>query len=614
MSKTLLLADDSVVIQKLVGLSFANEDVDLVSTDNGDDAVLKAREIRPDVVLADVVMPGKSGYEVCEAIKKDPALAHVPVLLLTGTFEAFDESRAASVGADGHITKPFEAQALVERVKTVMKNAAARPAAAPAAPSPPTDGLFFDAAETAEEDAALLAPPSPVPATGFGDDLTTTDDGFLGLGDSLDVTPSLSETDLSEGLDGDLFGPPGEIGGPSFGSTVPAARPGEATPRFDPTPIPAPRPIAATPLDEATVADASQPNALASLHDDLGFDEPLELDRTPTAALDLDAAFDPEPPRSAKIQVAQDDANAMTSRSLGRSAGVTDLDELLAAPAPAPAPAPTPSDRIERRPEPPVALDFGPAEQAAGDLDFGFDVSEQAPIAKVDLLEESFSSLLDVSESQLLADPPTPMPASTPTASAAVTPVRAPLAAEPLVPEPLALDPLVETSDATEFDVSSSDLATSTALFVEPAPVARTEAMPPVPAAPAFSPPPPPAASPTTPPPLPPRVARPELDLDLFLDTPRAPSEPAHRGPAAGDAAAFAAKSERRAVDDLSPILQQRVHETLEKVAWEAFSDLSETIVKQVIERVERIAWEVIPQMAETLVREEIRKLKGEGD
>ena len=101
MSKTLLLADDSVVIQKLVGLSFANEDVEIVTTDNGDDAVLKAREIVPDVVLADVVMPGKSGYEVCEAIKQDPALAHIPVILLTGTFEAFDEARAAAAGADG---------------------------------------------------------------------------------------------------------------------------------------------------------------------------------------------------------------------------------------------------------------------------------------------------------------------------------------------------------------------------------------------------------------------------------------------------------------------------------------------------------------------------------
>ena len=93
MSKMLLLADDSVVIQKLVGLSFANENIEIVSTDNGDDAVTMARDLRPDIVLADVVMPGLSGYEVCEAIKQDAGLAHTPVLLLTGTFEAFDEAR-----------------------------------------------------------------------------------------------------------------------------------------------------------------------------------------------------------------------------------------------------------------------------------------------------------------------------------------------------------------------------------------------------------------------------------------------------------------------------------------------------------------------------------------
>src|SRR4029450_3113581 len=141
MPKTLLLADDSVTIQKVVGISFANEDVRIVTVDNGDDAVVRAKEIRPDIVLADVVMPGKSGYDVCAALKSDPALAHIPVLLLTGTFETFDEDRAARVGADGHITKPFEAQALVELVNArLSKSPSSRtsppPAAAGAAPGP----------------------------------------------------------------------------------------------------------------------------------------------------------------------------------------------------------------------------------------------------------------------------------------------------------------------------------------------------------------------------------------------------------------------------------------------------------------------------------------------
>ncbi|MFP6655498.1 MAG: response regulator [Myxococcota bacterium] len=126
MSKILLLADDSVVVQKLVGLALAKEKFEIVTTDNGNDAVRKAREIRPDIVLADIVMPGKSGYEVCEFIKQDPALATIPVLLLTGTFEAPDEARALAVGADGLINKPFEAHVLVDRVHQLLEASSAR--------------------------------------------------------------------------------------------------------------------------------------------------------------------------------------------------------------------------------------------------------------------------------------------------------------------------------------------------------------------------------------------------------------------------------------------------------------------------------------------------------
>ena len=122
MTKTLLLADDSITIQKVVGISFASEDVTLVTVDNGDDAISQARKIRPDAILADVVMPGKNGYEVCEAIKADPDLRHIPVLLLTGTFEAYDEVRARQVGACGHVSKPFEAQTLVDEVKRLLSS------------------------------------------------------------------------------------------------------------------------------------------------------------------------------------------------------------------------------------------------------------------------------------------------------------------------------------------------------------------------------------------------------------------------------------------------------------------------------------------------------------
>ncbi len=164
MPKTLLLADDSVTIRKVVGISFANEDVNLVTVDNGDDAIRKAREIRPDAILADVVMPGKNGYEVCEAIKADPDLRHIPVMLLTGTFEAFDEARAKSAGAAGHVAKPFEAQALVEEVLRLFR-AGPTPALAtdPAGETPASDEDydFFDetggGAEVPIDDTLLTA-------------------------------------------------------------------------------------------------------------------------------------------------------------------------------------------------------------------------------------------------------------------------------------------------------------------------------------------------------------------------------------------------------------------------------------------------------------------------
>jgi len=557
MGKTLLLADDSVVIQKLVGLSFANEDVEIVSTDNGDDAVAKAREVRPDVVLADVVMPGKSGYEVCEAIKQDPELAHTPVLLLTGTFEAFDESRATAAGADGHITKPFEAQALVERVKAVIKNAV-RPAPAPAAPARPAAP-----AAAASGNTAPGAGLGPIAARSAGvlpaDDLFDDADGssaptaarasLFGRVESLDVTPNLSEEDLDEALDVDLFGPPGDVGGPSFGAPAAPPLPPQAASEADATRVvdlPLVEDTTIALLDPTGGAASSQRDAAAI--DDLGFDDPLEVPELPISAFDLDTAFDADPTdvRPPSFQVARDDANAATSKSFGRAA-VTDLDELLAAPTAAPAGF---GDRssIPQQPEAPTIVDLGPAERGSADVDFGFDVSEQAPPPVPDRLEESFSSLLDVSESQRIGDAtPVPWPSSPAVAEEEAPPlawIESPaFAAEAGAPHAAA-------ASANAFDVSSSDLATAGPPFDAP------PAMP------------------------------------LAADAPPRDA----------------------AVSHLSPILQQQVQETLEKVAWEAFSDLSETIVKQVIERVERIAWEVIPQMAETLVREEIRKMKGDED
>lgn len=133
MSKRLLLADDSITIQKVIQITFAHEDYELTITDNGDSAFARAKELLPDLVLADVYMPGKNGYELCAAIKQEPALQHIPVLLLAGSFEPFDEGKARSAGAESWIEKPFESQALIDRVAALL-NAASQPAPMAAVP------------------------------------------------------------------------------------------------------------------------------------------------------------------------------------------------------------------------------------------------------------------------------------------------------------------------------------------------------------------------------------------------------------------------------------------------------------------------------------------------
>lgn len=123
MSRMILLADDSITIQKIVNLTFSGEGIDVVTVGNGDSALKKIHEHRPNLVLADIFMPGKNGYEVCEAIKNDPELQSIPVILLVGAFEPFDGHEAARVKADSHLTKPFEIKALISAVRNLIEAA-----------------------------------------------------------------------------------------------------------------------------------------------------------------------------------------------------------------------------------------------------------------------------------------------------------------------------------------------------------------------------------------------------------------------------------------------------------------------------------------------------------
>ena len=120
----ILVADDNSNIQKMVGLALKDQGIDVVAVGNGEAAVRKISDIRPDLVLADVFMPVRNGYEVCRYVKEDSSLAHIPVILLVGAFDPLDEQEAQRVGADGVLKKPFvPPDPLISMVKSALARA-----------------------------------------------------------------------------------------------------------------------------------------------------------------------------------------------------------------------------------------------------------------------------------------------------------------------------------------------------------------------------------------------------------------------------------------------------------------------------------------------------------
>lgn len=521
MPRTLLLADDSVTIQKVVGLSFASEDVVLVTVSNGDDAIARAREISPHLVLADVVMPGRNGYEVCEAIKSDPALRHVPVLLLTGTFEAFDQERARRAGADGHVTKPFEAQALVQQVMDLMSR-----------PAPVAAETGAAVASGAGSAAAFDVPTIPPAPAGFDDPFfedPAPPQELVAEPLGIDADAAVGELELATVAeddldDDDLFGATDLA--PVDAETVfaaPAPSPFQTTPTGGTA-------FSSVPSTGGTTFAAPAPAAVAEI---------FEVGRGASAAF--------RPPFADTT-----DTDALSPRAM------------------APPPAPLPPDE--------------------DDLDFGLDDAPELPTASAFTApgeSRSFGAPPDISFAGFPAHPARAASHETGREDASTETV----VAAPRPPADLAFadldDPLgpdLFGGDAPrQADEDFGDDDT-------PVPFAPREVPLTAPFAPGEN----PLAAPFTP--------REALAASHDVRASTLPPEPA---PAAGRSGAGLSV-------DLSPVLRERLHDTLEKIAWEAFADLSDTIVRQALERIETIAWEVIPQMAEQLVREEIRRMKGE--
>ena len=129
----ILLVDDSPHAQRMGERILAEEGYEVVTVSNADSALIRLDDVDPDLVIADTVMPGRTGYEICQYIKMSPRHKYVRVLLTAGVLETLDEEQTKRVEADGTLRKPFEASALLAAVKPLAEEASAARAASGAA-------------------------------------------------------------------------------------------------------------------------------------------------------------------------------------------------------------------------------------------------------------------------------------------------------------------------------------------------------------------------------------------------------------------------------------------------------------------------------------------------
>ena len=229
--RTILVADDSITIRRVVELTFADTPLRVECVGTGAEAIERLDAIRPDLILADVVMPEPTGYEICAHVKR--SARPVPVLLLAGTFEPFDPARARACGADGHVVKPFDSRSLVDLVERLLAasspdraDTAARDSEAEIEAEAVLDDLASECATDAdlpargtppvsEEDESEMAPSPPTPAEkGDGEGRGLSPDQMEALVRAVldrmtdrvvreiawDVVPDLAETLIRERL------------------------------------------------------------------------------------------------------------------------------------------------------------------------------------------------------------------------------------------------------------------------------------------------------------------------------------------------------------------------------------------------------------------------------
>lgn len=441
--KRILVADDSVTIQKVISLTFADEPFEVQSVGTGAEAMELIKSWKPDIVLADVIMPQMNGYELCRAVKQQEETSSVPVLLLAGTFEAFDEEEAKMAGASDFITKPFESGELIDKVKSLIGG---MPESPPAEAAPAAD----IAAVVADPGTAPEVVPQAMPETPASSPASEVSEPDIW--DILSESGDDSQVQVTVGgATAPGFGPIEDTGVVDVGSfdvgigrpesPPPAPQPpAAAPPEVVQTPVavdgaPAPRvpPAPASPPATDQIQDVGERSRVTSMEKDFFGFETGAVEEVPTADFLDDAVeevtFEMEQPQAAP-EVDAREVSFVVPEPAGDQAVVT--GETIS------------PDLMAPEPSPPLALEPAPVPEsvpAPSAPSYANDVIEVPGLAP-----ESVGSQVEAP----VAPPETP-PVAPPVAPIDITvqpipepPLELSVDLTPDLPESLSPEPVVE--------------------------------------------------------------------------------------------------------------------------------------------------------------------------
>jgi CheY-like chemotaxis protein len=318
MMPKLLLADDSITVQRVIALTFQGEGIEVIAVGDGDQAVDAIDRERPQIVLADLSMPGRDGYAVAEYVKRSPELSKdIRVVLLTGAAEPVEEARSRALGIDGVLSKPFEPHVATALVRRLLTEAPTVPGFREA-----------EAGRGVEAAAPAAAPAAAAGSTGDGVSTIAVDDYFRRLDEAL-ATAGLSTAPEPAGDLAAIAGPPGHA----------ADRSGDAETVVVPRPAAvagAARPAEADEPGEASkLVDAF--SALLAAEEDDGnpmVAGPVEMEGAPAPVPPPAVEWTPGQTAAAPIEAAAETV-ALQARVVAEAAEAAASETVAAAPEPA---------------------------------------------------------------------------------------------------------------------------------------------------------------------------------------------------------------------------------------------------------------------------------------